>query len=73
MPAQDPAVGLSMTVTLRGNLTVGRLGFGGMRVTGRGIWGPPPDEGAAIALLRRIVEKGVTFIDTADSYRPARH
>lgn len=59
-----------MTVTLGDNLTVGRLGFGGMRITGRGIWGPPPDEGSAIALLRRVVEKGVTFIDTADSYGP---
>jgi pyridoxine 4-dehydrogenase len=42
MPARDPAVGLSMTVTLGDNLTVGRLGFGGMRITGRGIWGCQP-------------------------------
>jgi aryl-alcohol dehydrogenase-like predicted oxidoreductase len=41
-----------------------------MRVTGQGIWGPPTDEGEAIALLRRVVDKGVTFIDTADSYGP---
>jgi len=59
-----------MTLTIGGSLTVGRLGFGAMRITGRGIWGPPPDEGTAIALLRRVVEKGVTFIDTADSYGP---
>ena len=59
-----------MTLTIGDSLTVGRLGFGAMRITGRGIWGPPPDEGTAIALLRRVVEKGVTFIDTADSYGP---
>ena len=70
MPAQDPAIGSSTTMTLEGNLTVGRLGFGAMRITGRGIWGPPPDEAAAIALLRRVVDKRVTFIDTADSYGP---
>ena len=49
---------------------VGRLGFGAMRITGPGVWGPPRDEGEAIALLRRAVDKGVTFIDTADSYGP---
>jgi aryl-alcohol dehydrogenase-like predicted oxidoreductase len=42
---------------------VGRLGFGAMRITGRGVWGPPPDEGAAITLLRRGADSGVTFID----------
>jgi pyridoxine 4-dehydrogenase len=42
-----------------------------MRITGQGIWGLPRDESAAIALLRRVVDKGVTFIDTADSYVPA--
>jgi pyridoxine 4-dehydrogenase len=51
-------------------LPVGHLGFGAMRITGQGIWGPPRDESAAIALLRRVVDKGVTFIDTADSYGP---
>jgi hypothetical protein len=56
--------------TLRlGDLRVGRLGFGAMR-TGRGIWGPPADRAAAVRLLRRAVELGVTFIDTADSYGP---
>jgi pyridoxine 4-dehydrogenase len=44
------------------------LGFGAMRITGPGIWGPPRDESKAIALLRRVVDRGVTFIDTADSY-----
>jgi aryl-alcohol dehydrogenase-like predicted oxidoreductase len=51
-------------------LPVGHLGFGAMRITGPGIWGPPQDESKAIALLRRVVGKGVTFIDTADSYGP---
>jgi pyridoxine 4-dehydrogenase len=51
-------------------LPVGHLGFGAMRITGQGVWGPPRDEGEAIALLRRVVDKGVTFIDTADSYGP---
>ncbi|MBO0703080.1 MAG: aldo/keto reductase [Candidatus Dormibacteraeota bacterium] len=60
----------SGTITLGGELTVNRLGFGAMRVTGRGVWGPPPDENLARAVLRRVVEAGVNFIDTADSYGP---
>ncbi len=52
-------------------LTVRRLGFGAMRITGAGIWGDPPDRDTAIAVLRRAVELGVDFIDTADSYGPA--
>ena len=64
------AAALPMTLTLRDGPTVGRLGFGAMRVTGPGIWGPPRDEAEAVALLRRVVDKGVTFIDTADSYGP---
>jgi aryl-alcohol dehydrogenase-like predicted oxidoreductase len=59
------------TITIGDDLTVGRVGFGAMRITGRGIWGPPGDEAAALALLRRVAESGVTFIDTADSYGPA--
>lgn len=51
-------------------LTVRRLGFGAMRITGAGIWGDPPDRDIAIAVLRRAVELGVDFIDTADSYGP---
>jgi len=51
-------------------LPVGQIGFGAMRITGPGVWGPPRDEGEAIALLRRAVERGVSFIDTADSYGP---
>jgi pyridoxine 4-dehydrogenase len=57
------------TMTL-GDLTVRRLGFGAMRITGPSIWGPPDDVGAAKALLRRVVELGVDLIDTADSYGP---
>ena len=53
-----------------GDLMVNRLGFGAMRITGRDIWGPPPDRAAAIRLLRRVVELGITLIDTADSYGP---
>jgi pyridoxine 4-dehydrogenase len=58
------------TITIGGDLTVGRMGYGAMRVTGRGIWGDPPDRAAAIALLRRVVALGVTLLDTADSYGP---
>jgi pyridoxine 4-dehydrogenase len=58
------------TVTLGGELSVNRLGFGAMRITGDGIWGPPKDTATAIAVLRRAVELGVNFIDTADSYGP---
>src|SRR6201982_230584 len=61
----------SGTVSLGGELTVNRLGFGAMRITGEGIWGPPKDRAEAIAVLRRAVELGVNFIDTADSYGPA--
>ena len=52
------------------DLTVNRLGYGAMRITGKGIWGPPSDHAAALATLRRAVELGVNFIDTADSYGP---
>jgi aryl-alcohol dehydrogenase-like predicted oxidoreductase len=60
----------SGTISLGGELTVNRLGFGAMRITGEGIWGPPKDRAGAIAVLRRAVELGVNFIDTADSYGP---
>lgn len=57
--------------TLRlGDLEVRRLGFGAMRLTGKGIWGPPPDREAALAVLRRAVDLGINLIDTADSYGP---
>jgi len=58
------------TITLGGELTVHRMGFGAMRLTGRGIWGEPPDREEAVRVLRRAVELGVNFIDTADSYGP---
>jgi pyridoxine 4-dehydrogenase len=57
------------TVTI-GDMTVKRMGFGAMRVTGRGIWGPPADPEECARVLRRAVELGVNFIDTADSYGP---
>lgn len=56
--------------TLRGGLVVNRMGYGAMRITGKGIWGPPEDETEATHVLQRAVELGVNFIDTADSYGP---
>jgi aryl-alcohol dehydrogenase-like predicted oxidoreductase len=58
------------TFTIGGNLTVNRLGYGAMRITGPGVWGPPADKTAAIATLRHAIELGVNLIDTADSYGP---
>ncbi len=58
------------TIGVGGDLTVVRMGFGAMRVTGTGIWGDPPDRDTALATLRLVVELGVNFIDTADSYGP---
>lgn len=58
------------TFTLGGDLTVNRLGFGAMRITGEGIWGWPPDRENALKILRRAIELGVNFIDTADAYGP---
>src|SRR6202521_1952568 len=60
----------SRTVSLGGKLTVNRLAFGAMRITGDGVWGPPRDRKAALAVLRRAVELDINFIDTADSYGP---
>ena len=57
-------------VSLGGEISVHRLGFGAMRLTGEGIWGPPRDRSGALGVLRRAVELGVDFIDTADSYGP---
>ena len=54
-----------------GDISVNRLGFGAMRVTGEGIWGPPADRAEALKTLRRLPELGIDFIDTADSYGPA--
>jgi aryl-alcohol dehydrogenase-like predicted oxidoreductase len=58
------------TLTLGDELAVNRMGFGAMRLTGRGIWGPPADRREAVQVVRRAVELGVNFIDTADSYGP---
>ena len=57
-------------ITIGGDLEVDRLGYGAMRITGPGIWGPPADADGAVALLRRAAELGVDFIDTADAYGP---
>jgi pyridoxine 4-dehydrogenase len=62
--------GLTETISLGGELAVRRLGFGAMRITGDGIWGPPKDPDLTLRVLRRAVELGVNFIDTADSYGP---
>ena len=71
MPATTGATAADAgTGDLGGDLTVNRLGFGAMRITGQGIWGDPPDRNEARAVLRRAVELGVNFIDTADSYGP---
>lgn len=61
---------LSGTFSIGGDLTVNRLGFGAMRITGKGIWGPPEDPDAAKATLRRLPELNVDFVDTAESYGP---
>ena len=58
------------TFTIGGDLTVNRLGYGAMRITGKGIWGPPQDHDESIRVLKRAVELGIDFIDTADSYGP---
>jgi pyridoxine 4-dehydrogenase len=58
------------TFTIGGDLTVNRMGYGAMRITGAGVWGPPLDKAAAVATLRRAIELGVNLIDTADSYGP---
>jgi pyridoxine 4-dehydrogenase len=72
MPAETATLpaALAGTLTLGGDLTVNRMGYGAMRITGQGIWGPPADRNAALATLRRAIELGVNFIDTADSYGP---
>jgi pyridoxine 4-dehydrogenase len=71
MNTKEISAGLAGTVSLGGELSVHRLGFGAMRLTGEGIWGPPKNRTEALAVLRRAVELDVNFIDTADSYGPA--
>ena len=68
--SRTPTAAAAGTITIGGDLTVNRLGFGAMRITGRGIWGDPPDVDEAKAVLRRAVELDTNFIDTADSYGP---
>src|SRR5918992_2177499 len=70
MPSKPVNAGAAGTIDLGGIFTLSRLGFGAMRVTGTGVWGPPADRDEAKAVLRRAVELGVNFIDTADSYGP---
>ncbi len=60
----------SKTFTIGGDLTVNRMGYGAMRITGEGIWGPPKDREESLRVLKRTVELGIDFIDTADSYGP---
>jgi len=66
----DTKISFKKTFTLGGDLTINRLGYGAMRITGKGIWGPPKDHDESIRVLKRAVELGVNFIDTADSYGP---
>jgi aryl-alcohol dehydrogenase-like predicted oxidoreductase len=68
--SSDSPASHSGTFSIGGDLPVHRLGFGAMRITGKGIWGPPENPGQALAVLRRAVELGINFIDTADSYGP---
>ena len=70
MPAQPTDASAAGVIPLGGDLQVRRLGFGAMRITGDGIWGPPADPEGAKAVLRRAIELGVNFIDTASSYGP---
>jgi pyridoxine 4-dehydrogenase len=66
----DTKISFKKTFTLGGDLTINRLGYGAMRITGKGIWGPPKDHDESVRVLKRAVELGVNFIDTADSYGP---
>ena len=66
----DAKISFKKTFTLGGDLTINRLGYGAMRITGKGIWGPPKDHDESVRVLKRAVELGVNFIDTADSYGP---
>src|ERR1700719_3063699 len=68
--SQPPPAAAAGTLKLGGDLLVNRMGFGAMRITGAGIWGEPKDPAEARRVLRRAVELGVNFIDTADSYGP---
>jgi pyridoxine 4-dehydrogenase len=69
-PGKDLPAATSGEFRIGGDLPVWRLGFGAMRITGKGVWGEPQDHDEAIRVLRRAVELGINFIDTADSYGP---
>ena len=68
--AKELPIAKSGAFRIGGDLPVWRLGFGAMRITGKGVWGPPQDHAESIRVLRRAVELGINFIDTADSYGP---
>ncbi len=68
MPNTTPTY--TKTFTIGGDLSVNRLGYGAMRITGEGIWGPPADHNESVRVLKRAIELGINFIDTADSYGP---
>jgi pyridoxine 4-dehydrogenase len=68
--SDKPSAAAAGTISIGGDLTVNRMGYGAMRITGKGVWGQPPDRDVAKAALREAVELGVNFIDTADSYGP---
>lgn len=70
MSKKEVSASAAGNISLGGEISVHRLGYGAMRLTGEGIWGPPKDRRGALAVLRRAVELGVNFIDTADSYGP---
>lgn len=70
MSTSETPAAASGTFTIGGDLTIYRLGYGAMRITGEGIWGEPRDRAESLRVLRRAVELGVNFIDTADSYGP---
>jgi pyridoxine 4-dehydrogenase len=70
MNKKEVSANAAGNISLGGEIYVHRLGYGAMRLTGEGIWGPPGDRNGALAVLRRAVELGVDFIDTADSYGP---
>lgn len=70
MNTKQPSASAAGDILLGGEISVHRLGFGAMRLTGEGIWGPPKDRTGALAVLRRAVELDTNFIDTADSYGP---
>jgi pyridoxine 4-dehydrogenase len=69
-PTHTPTAADAGTLTIGGDMTVNRFGYGAMRITGKGIWGPPENRDEAKAVLRRALELGINFIDTADSYGP---